>query len=173
MTGTRWPFVMKPTSGSERLSFFSAIGTFRSWITRASQLAMTGVSASTSARRRCTARSAIALLLGSVGELNELREFEQPGKPLAGLAGLFIRLLLLGLRRALHRRRRPLAGVLPGLAEPVALALDGDHVGVMDDPIDEGRGARRVGEDRRPVDKSEIGGPPSRTGDRASGRCRC
>jgi hypothetical protein len=56
---------MKPTSGSDRLSFFSAIGTFCSWITRASQFAMTGTSASTSARRRCIARSAIALLLGS------------------------------------------------------------------------------------------------------------
>src|SRR5580700_8601988 len=40
MTGTRWPFAMKPTSGSDTRSCLSAIGTFASWTTRASQVSI-------------------------------------------------------------------------------------------------------------------------------------
>jgi hypothetical protein len=54
--------------------------------------------------------------------------------------------------------RAAVLGGLLGLAGPVALALDGDDVGVVDDAIDEGGGARRVGEDGGPVAEGEIRG---------------
>src|SRR5882672_9240333 len=49
-------------------------------------------------------------------------------------------------------------GLSVGLTRAVALAFDGDHVGVMDDAIDEGGGAGGVGEDAGPVTEGEIGG---------------
>src|SRR5271156_6295726 len=99
-------------------------------------------------------RHAVSLLADSTNRGN----LNGPTSPSQGWPGRPIHLLLLGLRRALPRQYGALGGVLPGLAEPVALALDRDHVGVMDHPVDERGGARRVGEDGRPVDKGEIGG---------------
>jgi hypothetical protein len=49
-------------------------------------------------------------------------------------------------------------GLSVGLAGAVALAFDGDHVGVVDDAIDERGGAGSVGEDAGPVSEGEIGG---------------
>ena len=49
-------------------------------------------------------------------------------------------------------------GVELGFAGAVALALDHDDVGVVDDTVDEGGGAGRVREDGWPVAKREIGG---------------
>jgi hypothetical protein len=49
-----------------------------------------------------------------------------------------------------------------GLADPVALALDVDDVGVVHDALDEGGGADRGGEDRVPLLEGEVrGDPPS------------
>ena len=45
-----------------------------------------------------------------------------------------------------------------GLAGAVALALDDDHVGVVNDAIDERSGARGVREDAGPIAEGEIGG---------------
>jgi len=47
-------------------------------------------------------------------------------------------------------------GVL-GFAQPVALALDADDVGVVDDAVDERGGTGGVREDGRPVLEGEIG----------------
>jgi hypothetical protein len=60
----------------------------------------------------------------------------------------------LGVGLRLLLRTAVLGGLL-GLAGPVAVALDGNDVGVMDDAVDESRGARRVWEDGWPVAERE------------------
>jgi hypothetical protein len=104
-----------------------------------------------------SAATAAGGLLGVVGR-QETRKSEQPDGALGGRAGLFamgLPLLCLG---AVVGRGGALPSSFLGLAEPIALPLDGDHVGVMDDPIDEGGGAGRVGEHGGPVCKGEVGG---------------
>ena len=55
-------------------------------------------------------------------------------------------------------RRATSLGVGLGFAGAVAVALDGDHISVMDDAIDERGRASGIGEDARPVAEREVGG---------------
>jgi hypothetical protein len=55
------------------------------------------------------------------------------------------------------RSFRVLASPFFSFAEPVALALNGDDVGVVDDAIDESGGAGGVGEHRGPVLERQVG----------------
>src|ERR1051326_4086498 len=70
--------------------------------------------------------------------------------------GVVLRLLQLG--GSAGGRAASSVALLLGLTEPIALALDGDDVGVVDDAVDERGGAGRVGEDRGPVVEGEIRG---------------
>jgi len=54
--------------------------------------------------------------------------------------------------------RAAFLGLRVGFSGSVAVALNGDHVGVVDDAINERGGASRVGEDGGPVAECEIGG---------------
>src|SRR2546425_3717345 len=54
------------------------------------------------------------------------------------------------------RPRGPTRGL--GDAASIALALDGEDLGVMDDAIDERGGRGGVGEDRRPLAERQVGG---------------
>ena len=47
-------------------------------------------------------------------------------------------------------------------AEPVALAFEGDHGGVVDEAVDEGGGDHRVAEDLAPGFKAAVAGEDDR-----------
>jgi hypothetical protein len=79
---------------------------------------------------------------GRVGAEREEARKAQPGPPAGGGSGR-----LLG-------AAGPLVGL--GLAAAVALALDRDHVGVVDGAVNERRRARGVGEDGRPLAEGEV-----------------
>jgi hypothetical protein len=49
-------------------------------------------------------------------------------------------------------------GVALGFARAIALALDADYVGVVDDALDEGSCAHGIGEDGGQVAEEEVGG---------------
>src|SRR5947209_3062619 len=75
-----------------------------------------------------------------VGGHQEARKFEPAGRaPWSG-----------------GRPRGPTRGL--GDAASIALALDGEDLGVMDDAIDERGGRGSVGEDRRPLAERQVGG---------------
>src|SRR3989442_1457387 len=75
-----------------------------------------------------------------VGGHQEARKFEPAGRaPWSG-----------------GRPRGPTRGL--GDAASIALALDGEDLGVMDDAIDERGGRGGVGEDRRPLAERQVGG---------------
>ncbi len=60
-----------------------------------------------------------------------------------------------GRRRS--RRRRGLRGSAPfGDAPAIAVAFEGDDLGVVDEAIDEGRGGGGVGEDGRPLAERQV-----------------
>src|SRR3989442_14747751 len=79
-------------------------------------------------------------MMKSVGGHQEARKFEPAGRaPWSG-----------------GRPRGPTRGL--GDAASIALALDGEDLGVMDDAIDERGGRGGVGEDRRPLAERQVGG---------------
>src|SRR3989442_6887901 len=82
----------------------------------------------------------LTAVLLSVGGHQEARKFEPAGRaPWSG-----------------GRPRGPTRGL--GDAASIALALDGEDLGVMDDAIDERGGRGGVGEDRRPLAERQVGG---------------
>ena len=61
--------------------------------------------------------------------------------------------------------RRSLSGgrdVEAAFAQPVALALEGDHGGVVDEPVDQGGGDHRVAEDLAPLLEAAVRGDDDR-----------
>src|SRR2546422_7680407 len=88
---------------------------------------------------RAAMRLSAAVCWG-VGGHQEARKFEPAGRaPWSG-----------------GRPRGPTRGL--GDAASIALALDGEDLGVMDDAIDERGGRGGVGEDRRPLAERQVGG---------------
>src|SRR5207249_9293129 len=69
-------------------------------------------------------------------------------------------------------RRRSLSGgrdVEAALAQPVALAFEGDHGCVVDESVDQGGGDHRVAEDLAPLLEAAVGGDDDRAAFVAAG----
>src|SRR6185503_8508849 len=57
---------------------------------------------------------------------------------------------------------RLFGGALGGLLEAEAVALDGEDLGAVEEPVDEGDDAGRVGEDRGPLGEGLVGAQDDR-----------